>query len=360
MESGLIESVEVAGRRFDFSLCRKSERFGPVEVDHWWMPITDLYQQRQRRGHDLNHRQVIDCFWAMVLNDGPDPERDVRESYLLARLVPHVRSQGSRTVFLDAWPYSLEMRFTERRLEEYEELQDLLSSGGRMSRQAFHESVRGILRTSGHTPESRECYREISDTVLSEARVLVTSDAERAFETARHCWDEFMRGVSRRAGRLTEKLALDVISYECRAALHRCYSAAWCLLLPWLRERHRLSEESFEFLQAWHLEPSREIPDTDEYFHLFHGHVFGLHPIGAMILRTRAGRERVGEWLSAGGDEAAFERVLFALNVAAFHYQGCLDRTANERRQRAVSTDPGLIDHLHSDEFALDEVLSGD
>lgn len=163
MESGLIESVGVAGRTFDFSLCRKSERFGSVEVDHWWMPITDLYQQRQRRGHDLNHRRVIDCFWAMVLNDGPNPECDVRESYLLARLVPHVRSQGSRAVFSDAWPYSPEMRLTRRRREEDEELQALLCSGGRTTRQAFHESVRGI-------PDPRTTRRRVESATAKSAR----------------------------------------------------------------------------------------------------------------------------------------------------------------------------------------------
>lgn len=186
----------------------------------------------------------------------------------------------------------------------------------------------------------------------------MTADAELAVETARHHWDVFMRRVSRRAGRFTEKLALDVISYECRAAVHRCYSASWCLLLPRLQERHRLSEASFEFLRCWHLEPSQEIADVDEYFHLFHGHVFGLHPIGAAILRTQSGRERVGEWLSAG-DEATFERVLFALNVAAFHYKDCLNRTAEERRREPVSMSPGLLDELHSDEFVLDGGLSG-
>ena len=89
------------------------------------------------------------------------------------------------------------------------------------------------------------------------------------------------------------------------------------------------------------------------HFHLFHGHVFGLHPASGELLRTATGQKLVGSWLSEHGDvasrpgneeslarrqaEPAFGRLLYAIYVAILHYAGRRDHAAFTRRQQPIS-----------------------
>jgi hypothetical protein len=125
------------------------------------------------------------------------------------------------------------------------------------------------------------------------------------------------------------------LSYEARAALHRCYSATWVELLAHLSEKYQLSPPSRKFLELWHLDQVRERgpANAEAWDHLFHGHVFALHPIGGGLLRTPTGRELVGAWLSDPDSQAAFGRVLHALWAAAYHYDERRESQALERRQ---------------------------
>ena len=62
------------------------------------------------------------------------------------------------------------------------------------------------------------------------------------------------RSIGRHRGHEEEKLVLDILSYECRAALHRCYSAVWCDLLPHLANKYSMTDESVTFHRFWHLD----------------------------------------------------------------------------------------------------------
>lgn len=131
-----------------------------------------------------------------------------------------------------------------------------------------------------------------------------------------------MTRIGRRRGNPVEKQVLDILSYECRAALHRCYSAIWCILLPALRSKYHITDESYLFHQLWHFDRSRESDHGDQaYFHLFHGHVFGLHPACGPVLLARSGAELFGEWLREGSLQS-YHRVLHALAVAVGFYGG--------------------------------------
>src|SRR3954453_22051595 len=144
-----------------------------------------------------------------------------------------------------------------------------------------------------------------------------------------------MRSVGRRGGQALPKQVLDVLSYEARAALHRCYSAVWAmLLLPHLGRKHALSPESQAFLRLWHLDQvSESALGEAAYFHLFHGHVFALHPACGEFLRTEAGRGLMGRWLLRPS-EGAFGRLLHGLYVAAVHYQGQREQLTSDRKKQ--------------------------
>src|SRR5438128_1651748 len=103
MKSGIREKITVEGSPFEFSLCRKADQMGTVPVDHWWMRTTGLYCQRQQRRPGGNHAAVTEAFWALCRQEGTHHDPDVQESYLLSKLLPHARSQGSRRIFADAY-----------------------------------------------------------------------------------------------------------------------------------------------------------------------------------------------------------------------------------------------------------------
>jgi len=115
---------------------------------------------------------------------------------------------------------------------------------------------------------------------------------------------------------------LDVLSYECRAAVHRCYSEVWDHLIFLLADKYDWTDDEVLFHRFWHLDqimPS-DHPEKANY-HLFHGHIFALHPAGADFMLTKTGRELMGEWLSDPDPfSAPYRRLLHALSVAIYNY----------------------------------------
>jgi hypothetical protein len=71
------------------------------------------------------------------------------------------------------------------------------------------------------------------------------------------------------------------------------------------------------------------------HFHLFHGHVFGLHPASGELLRTAAGRELMAEWLQAP-TVATWERLLHGILVAVFNYAERREQLTSNRRNQPV------------------------
>ena len=98
---------------------------------------------------------------------------------------------------------------------------------------------------------------------------------------------------------------------------------------------YHLDRPSLNFLRFWHLDHISEAEqDVPACFHLFHGHVFGLHPIGADLIRTHTGRDLIGAWLTRPDDPEAFGRLLHSIYLAAFVYYLRRETTADDRRQR--------------------------
>jgi hypothetical protein len=347
MQTNLKVQVAVEAQHFTFSLCRKAEQMGPASIDHWWMKVTELYAQRgQRRWRCGNYQAAVGCFWALCKQAGSAAERDVQESYLLARLLPEARNQGSRVVFADACLASRSHARGTRVLEEAANL-DAMIRGSRdctLSRVEFRDRTADVLGPPPLSEEAVAEYRAFTSELLSPACEALGRGEAAGLKLARERWGGWMRSIGRRAGNAVQKQVLDVLSYECRAALHRCYSAAWCELLPVLERSYQLTAESKRFLEFWHLEPCSEAAEGDAFFfHLFHGHVFALHPASGELLRTAAGREVLGRWLTHP-DEASFGRLLHALYVAALHYAGRKEQAALERRkQPTLAGGPELV-----------------
>ncbi len=333
-------TVLVAEQPFTFSLCRKDESLGAVPVNHWWMPTTALYAQRARRpqAHG-NFAAVTAGFWALCGREGAQHDSEVQQSYLLARLVPFTRNQGSRRIFADACLSPPRRRSRWPRQDLAEELEPLLQASRttRMSRLDFQRKTGDVLGPPALAAEAVEIYHVFCQELFAPAQQRLLTDEAGAVALTFACWQRWMHSIGRRRGREQEKQVLDILSYEARASLHRCYSAVWeLLLLPYLQERFQLSDTSVRFLRLWHLDQAEESNLGEQaLFHLFHGHVFGLHPASALVLQTPTGRQVLGQWI-ANPTVALWESLLHAIYLATHIYLGRREQIAFERRKQPV------------------------
>ncbi|MCA9091349.1 MAG: hypothetical protein KDA90_22260 [Planctomycetaceae bacterium] len=355
MQSNLFETLAVGGRRFRFKLCRKPDTaLGPATVDHWWMPVTEVYAQRQRKNqaNQGNHRAVLDFYWACCQQERATNERDAQERFLLAGLLPMMRSDGGRRIFADAFP----ARGTQlERSAEIENLELAIRSQARqtLSWDGFRNRTRDALtpRTE-YSADQREQYTAFVHGLLDEAcQLLERGDVQGAMLAASTNWSDLIRTYGRRKGHQDIKLILDILSYEGRAAFHHAYSLVWSDLIPFLAARHGISDPTAAFLRFWHqdwIRPDQSNPNC--CYSLFHGHVFALHPCGARFLLTPSGQRLLGNWLIELESNQLLEQVLHGLSLSAFEYRRILMDRASLRPDDQVAN-VSEIEDLHAQDL---------
>jgi hypothetical protein len=325
--------------RLIFRLQHKRECLGPATLDHWWMPIQSVYPTAN--SEPANFRAIIRGFWQLCRREGSHTETDVAESYLLAGLLPMARFIGCRRIVADARLRKCRVS----RTESCEILDSLLAADSLMpmSEIEFRDGTRDVMGPCKMNEEDRALYGKFAENLFSSPVRQLPEDEAGALAELQRIWLSWSQGFARRRSRNADKRILDILSYEMRAALHRCYSAVWdLLLLPHLREEYRLPAESSKFLAFWHLEQSRESEVcSPSYFHLFHAQSFGLHPAGSLFIQTSTGRALIGDWIRSGGESSAepYGRLLRGLYLAVYHYMERLDSSRIER----AKTDNSMI-----------------
>lgn len=302
---------------FAFELSRKATRLGDIVLDHYWMSHNSLYGQRNCFGR--NGRQVVDFFWNLCLEHGTVIDDEVVDSFILASLHPIVRSNGSRHVFSDGI-LSNAKHFGFTTDEQTEDLDLELASKRQEIATAAEFRNRTAIALACPLPddEARAAYSEFERRLFEQGRGAVRRLGPDGLVISRECWSEWMRKIARRSGEATKKTVLDMLSYEAKAALHRAYSAAWCRLLPRLRDEFDLTAESWNFHRLWHLDLPVEAGARDTC-HLFHGHVLGLHPIGSAFIQTTTGKRLLADYIPRL-DEDAKGRLLNGLAITAEDY----------------------------------------
>lgn len=304
-----------------------------MTVDQWWMRTTELYRhRRQRRRRRGNYEALTEAFWALCRQAGSHHDREVQESYLLARLLPYARSQGSRRIVADGHLVPRTKAGREQRELAVQELNQMLrrTRSETSTPLSFSRQTAAFIGPPVVADELRETYEACCAGLFDPAITMLASAKKAAVTRLRLTWQRLMGSVGRRRGRPLQKQVLDILSYEARAALDRCYSAVWdMLLLPHLTSAYQLSAETVAFLRLWHLDQASESHLGDlAYFHLFHGHAFGLHPAAALFLSTPTGRELVGSWLATECLHQAFGRLLYGMLIAVYHYAHLHDEVA--------------------------------
>lgn len=339
--------MSAGGIPFKFELWGRESRLGEgaqcVEIDQLWMDVATLYPQRGRVA--VNHGPVTDYFWAKCLAAG-EPTPAQQDIYLLAKLLPFARAHGSRRVLPDAIPSrSITRNGSSRSTATLaEDLERILSCAVNDSRfglgsVAFRDRTADALACPRYDQNASFCaaYQEFTTAWLDRGRSGLMAGDQRSLTATLDQWQVAMRGWGRRRGQQLGKEVLNALSYECRAAFHRCYTVVWQDLSFHLATHWGLDEPSQRFIQLWHLDRSSPTDDPAVDFHLFHGHVFGLHPGSGLVMQTPTGRTLVADFVRARTAEEQVEpyrRILAAIELAVHIYMGGLADHAESRRKR--------------------------
>ena len=326
-------------REFRFELCRKQTLFGEAPVDQFWFDHASIYRQRNQAAR--NHDAIVDCFWTLCFRAQTIFNDDVQESYILAKLSPAARTNGARRVFEDA-VLSRAGRLGQSKYDLIRSLDErLVQSRMQETDTAEFSKQTGVLLGPHEYPkETLNRYQEKAEELLGEGRRALEKLGQAGLKTPLGLWRRWMV-VARRSGNELDKQVLDILSYECRAAIHRCYSAVWCELLPQLEHTYCLSSDSVRFHRLWHLDQCMPSNDVRARFHLFHGHVFGLHPGTGIFAQTRTGRELIGEALQEAPQGPEFRRLLHGLLIAMHDYSDRSATISDGRRWAKHTTHDG-------------------
>ena len=214
---------------FPIHLCRKNSQFGEFDIPQFWMPKPGLYADRGRTAK--NHGPILDAYWAICTAEGKNASANVRSTYLLARLLPLTRSNGSRRVFQDAALRRPGVT-QSRDAEEVEELKNLLerAAQSQMDPMDFYTRTANLLGPPEYPQEVWDRYLELEDSLLDDVGESQEAGEPPSIEAVVAVWKTQLRRFGRHTGHELKKQVLDVFSYEARAAFHSCYSAVWCYL----------------------------------------------------------------------------------------------------------------------------------
>lgn len=325
------QCIVEAAKLFSFELCRKQATFGSVPVDQFWMEVSSLYGQRGRSAR--NGTVVVEFYWSQCMKAATVLREEVQQSYILASLLPYARSNGSRRVFDDA-VLTKAKRIGEKSEEQIADLDQQLAVGrnGMIDMETFHRQSAALLGPPDFAPDVKRAYQELADELLGEGCRALVRWGTPGLEVPIKKLQRWMGTFARRRGNETKKLALDMLSYECRAAMHRCYSATWDKLLSHLEEKYHLDRPSVQFHRLMHFDITLPSNLRNANFHLFHGHIFALHPGLSLLLQTKTGGELIADYLRVEAGDQPFRRLLNGIKIGLWDYYSRSDRYAKARR----------------------------
>lgn len=321
------------GRHYPFELCRKTAKFDGLAIDQFWMPVASVYGRKNALpgNYDVLTEYYVDrCFGERTIF-----QDDVLDSCILAKLVPEFRRNGARNIFDDAILTSPH-RVGERRQDLIRRLDDLLAASRHetLDMAAFHAATNRLLAPATISEGARAAYRELTEELLDKGRRAVERwGMENGLQVPLATLRNWMTTFARRSGEKDRKRALDMLSYESRAALHRCYSAVWFELLQQLEQKYELDEASLQFHRLMHFDVQLPSNLPESCFHLFHGHVVALHPGLSLFFQTRTGGKLIGDYLRGGNADEPFRRLLNGFCVAIGDYRIRSEVCADERKR---------------------------
>ena len=302
----------------------------------------------ERKQESWNRKTIIDYYWALCKKVGSHSERDVRESYILALLLPHARSNGSRKVFCDA-TLAKPKRMKTFNHKIVSELEQILKNGieHECTEVEFRDRTANLLGPPQYEQEVFRLYKQYCQEIFDEGCEFLHRDSSEGFSASMERWAEKMRKIGRRRGNEKKKQVLDILSYEARAAFLRCYSCVWVELIRYLYEKEGLSDAEVEFHKLWHLVIKKPAAETDEaLFFPFHGHVFGLHPACGTFIQTESGGMLLEDCINNPKSAPAYQRLLNGFLMAMFQYAERHNTYAMLRKKGPDFIDPEKLENF--------------
>ncbi len=320
-------------RVYSFDLLHQPVDLGPCRIEQWWIDRGKLYPTRNLDAP--MYGPILNAYWDICRSESTQDDPEVQESFLLAKLLPHIRSQKAAQVFLDSVTHQRDDWASKK--EAAEELEAMLSQSKKpMSTEEFHSHTADVLGPPHYDDGSRDLYDEMAEQLLGHGRELLSASdsyADEAVKAVRKRWEDWLTNIGRRHSKEQQKKILDILSYESKAAFHRAYSAVWTKLIPVLEKYHGLDKRGTRFHRLWHTDrvhACHEYPN--QYAHLFHGHIFGLHPASAAFMSTPTGKKLIGDCLLDDSQET-YELLLNGLDLAVYHYMYVYNQYREDRRK---------------------------
>ena len=113
-------------------------------------------------------------------------------------------------------------------------------------------------------------------------------------------WASWQRKARRRAKFPTEASAVDYCSLAARVSFQQIYDAFWNRLLDGLSQYSYWPQHFIDFHRLWHsalaLPPTKTGGDP---IYVLNGDCLALHPIGNLLIRTKAGRSIIRRYLES-------------------------------------------------------------
>ncbi len=311
----------------EIAVCGKEATLGTETFRQFWLKNSSVYGGRGRCAE--NQAAILSFFHRVALETCRGVEhRKAAETYLLASVASEIRSNKAQEVFPDA---SSANWSSAQRYRMVTDLDVILrqAAGTEMSCDDFYchsRSVGELAEMSSEVVEEyltleAQLYAGVLDDWLDAPEVCERLVQER--------WRDWMHRARRRDCSGVFKDVLNILSYESKAALHQCYSLLWLHLADAFAEQ----EDSIfvrQFHRFWHCDhrvPTGSVQDM----HLFHGHVFGLHPAFSLMIQTETGGGIIADAVCHGLDSPAM-RTFFAAGIVSLNFY-MSDRIENRRRR---------------------------
>jgi hypothetical protein len=343
--------LDVQGQCFDFEMCHRPADLGGVEIHQLWMKKKTLYGRRPE--HAANTRSILDAFWAICREKGDTTDPGSMESFLMAKLLPLSFPNAARNIVPDgSFRPRSQALCGGAQVGAERALEDLLGKSDRrklLTLVEFARQTADYLGIPNLTDTQRAVYEKVCANLFDDAKEVLPRAPDAAVRQMLKRWEPFRHRWRRRMDP-EEKLVMAVLSYECRAAFHYCYSEVWERLLSEcgpLQQAFELTDADLAFLRLWHVQPVWDAKErSDARFYPFHGHVFALHPALSLLIGTSRGRKLLGEYAAAmphKDDQRAWGPILQASEFAIHVYLDWQERVA-ESRKKITTIDPSSAD----------------
>ena len=254
--------------------------------------------------------------------------RNAASTYFLASLASDIRSNKSQDVFPDASPANTS---SAKRYRMVADLDDILqqTAGKELSCEDFYCHSRTVGDLASPSDGVVEEYSIMESQLFAGVLDNWTEEPDICARLVQERWRDWMRRARSRDCSHVFKNVLNVLSNESRAALHQCYSLLWLHLADAFAKQE---DSTFvrQFHRFWHCDHRVSTCDVQD-MHLFHGHVFGLHPAFSLVIQTKTGGGMIADAVGLGMNSVAM-RTFFAAGIVSLNFY-MSDRIENRRRR---------------------------